>query len=187
MLHAIPFISLVTIFAASVLRGEAIRRKSGDRAWAFDSSKGKQRLAGLAFAASIVVLAIAGGVVAKDGQGEFPVIAAMLSGAGASIVIVAQVQMGRAWRVGVRHGDAPLFIRHGLFRFSRNPIFVGMMMIGLGVALNTSLWWVWLAWMAFVAACHVQVQIEEAHLRASFGDAYCDFASSTPRWIGIAR
>ena len=55
------------------------------------------------------------------------------------------------------------------------------------VALNTSLWWVWLAWMAFVAACHVQVQIEEAHLRASFGDAYCDFASSTPRWIGIAR
>ena len=56
-----------------------------------------------------------------------------------------------------------------------------------GVALNTSLWWVWLAWMAFVAACHVQVQIEEAHLRASFGDAYCDFASSTPRWIGIAR
>jgi protein-S-isoprenylcysteine O-methyltransferase Ste14 len=187
MLHAIPFIALVTIFAASVLRGEAILRKTGDRAWAFASAKGKQRLAGPAFAASIAVLAIVGGVVAKDGRGEFPAIAAMLSGSGAAIVIVAQIQMGRAWRVGVRHGDAPLFIRHGLFRFSRNPIFVGMMMIGLGVALNTSLWWVWLAWLAFVAACHVQVQIEEAHLHASFGDAYRAFVHSVPRWIGIAR
>lgn len=187
MLHDIPFIALVTIFAASVLRGEAIRRKSGDRAWAFASAKGKQRLAGLAFAASIAVLAIAGGIAARDGKGAFPVIAAMLSGAGAAIVIVAQIQMGRAWRVGVRHGDAPSFVRRGLFRFSRNPIFVGMIMIGLGVALDASLWWAWLAWLAFVTACHVQVQIEEAHLSASFGDAYRAFADAVPRWIGLAR
>lgn len=187
MLLTIPFIALVTIFAGSVLRGEAIRRKSGDRAWAFASAKGKQRLAGLAFSASITLLAIAAGVVAEHGRGALPAIAAILSSGGAAIVIVAQIQMGRAWGVGVRHGDAPLFIRHGLFRFSRNPIFVVMILLGFGVALNASLWWVWLAWLAFVAACHVQVQIEEAHLHASFGDAYRAFADSAPRWIGIAR
>lgn len=193
MLHNIPLIALATIFAASVLRGESIRRKSHDRAWAFASARGKQRIAGLAFVSSIAALAIAGGIVAIDGNGAFaiiaaaPIIAAALSIAGAAMVIVAQIQMGRAWRVGVRHGDAPLFVRHGLFRFSRNPIFVGMMMIGLGVALSASLWWAWLAWLAFVTACNVQVQIEEAHLSASFGDEYGAFANSVPRWIGFTR
>lgn len=186
-MHTIPFIALVTIFAASVLRGEAIRRKSGDRAWAFASATGKQRLAGLTFAASIFALAIAGALVIGNGQGAFPSIAALVSIAGAGAVIVAQLQMGRAWRVGVRHGDAPLFVRHGLFRYSRNPIFVGMMMTGFGVALSASVWWAWLAFLAFVIACHVQVKIEEAHLAENFGDTYLAFTKSVPRWIGFAR
>lgn len=184
MFQIVPFAALVLIFGASVLRGEAIRRRSGDRSWAFLSAKGKQRVAGSVFAASIAVLAVAAGIIALNGQGAFPTISAIFSAAGAAIVVVAQIQMGRAWRVGVRHGDAPLFVRHGLFGFSRNPIFAGMIMVGLGVALSTSFWWAWAAWLAFVVACHVQVGIEEAHLADSFGTEYAMFCNSVPRWIG---
>lgn len=185
MLEMIPFATLAAIFCASLLRGASVKRKTGDHPWAFASAKGKQRIAGLAFAGSIAVLVVAGAVSATNIPSAFSIVAAILSIVGATIVIIAQIQMGRAWRVGVRHGDAPLFVRHGLFRFSRNPIFVGMMMIGLGVALTSSAWWAWAAWSAFLVACHMQVQIEEAHLTESFGDGYRAFLGSVPRWFGL--
>lgn len=95
--------------------------------------------------------------------------------------------MGRAWRVGVRKGDAPLFVQHGLFRFSRNPVFVGMMLIGFGIAVPANSWWAWMAMLAFVLACCEQVRIEEAHLKDSFGVAYINFKNDIPRWIGIPK
>lgn len=130
MLDAVPFIAFVSIVIASLLRGEVISRRSGDRAWAFTAARGKQRAAGLAFALGIVASAAAGLDAAVAGGRDHPIIGAFVAIVGAAVVIVAQIQMGRAWRVGVRAGDAPLFIRHGLFRFSRNPIFVGMALIG---------------------------------------------------------
>lgn len=185
MLQMIPFAALIVIFCASLLRGASVKRQTGDHPWAFASAKGKQRIAGLGFASSIAAIAVAGWVSAMKTPSAFSIFAAIISIVGAAIVIVAQIQMGRAWRVGVRHGDAPLFVRHGLFRFSRNPIFVGMMMIGLSVALSASLWWAWAAWLTCLAACYAQVQIEEAHLIESFGDAYRAFRESVPRWVGF--
>lgn len=95
--------------------------------------------------------------------------------------------MCRAWRVGFREGDAPLFVSHGLFRYSRNPIFVGMMQVGLSAAIVSGTWWSWTALALFVVSCAVQVRIEEAHLEASFGDAYRAFRRQVPRWLGLAR
>ena len=93
--------------------------------------------------------------------------------------------MGRAWRVGVREGDAPLFVLHGPFRFIRNPIFVGMMLVGLAVAMVSGTCWSWVALALFIASSAVQVRIEEAHLEANFGQAYRDFRSTIPRWLGM--
>lgn len=116
MLEAVPRIALVAIFGASLLRGEAIRRQSRDRAWAFTDSRGKQRVAGLAFALSILVSAIAGLQALLSGARGYPIAGALLAIVGAAFVIVAQIQMGRTWRVGARQDDAPLFIKHGLLR-----------------------------------------------------------------------
>lgn len=187
MLDTVPLLALVVILGASLLRGEAIRRNSGDRAWAFAEARGKQRAAGLAFVLAIAVLAVASFKTAVQGGGGHPLLGALVAAAGAALVIVAQIQMGRAWRVGVRANDAPVFISHGLFRFSRNPIFVGMILIGLGIAITTGTWWSWIALAAFVGACAVQVGIEEAHLSASFGDTYRDYARRVPRWAGLGR
>jgi len=90
-------------------------------------------------------------------------------------------------RVGVREGDAPLFVRHGLFRFSRNPIFAGMIFIGLSIAVSANIWWAWVALLTFALACHAQVRIEERHLSKSFGAAYEQFCDEVPRWIGISK
>lgn len=183
-LHSIPLLAMLSIVAATLVRGIAIRRKTGDRPWAFASAKGVQRIAGSSFAFSVAAL-IAAAALAPVSDTGWTIPAAIIATVGAAIVVVAQVQMGRAWRVGVREGDAPLFISHGLFRYSRNPIFVGMMLVGLSAAMVSGTWWSWSALAVFIASCAVQVRIEEAHLEASFGQSYREFRSSVPRWLGF--
>ena len=185
-LHSVPFVAMMAIVVATLVRGMAIRRATGDRPWAFASAKGVQRIAGSSFALSVAALLVAA-ALAPDNGTNWTILAAIVSLAGAAIVIVAQVQMGRAWRIGVREGDAPLFVSHGLFRYSRNPIFVGMMLVGLSAAIVSGTWWSWVALVLFVLSCIVQVRIEEAHLEASFGDAYRAFRRQVPRWLGLAH
>lgn len=183
-LHSIPLLAMLSIVAATLVRGIAIRRKTGDRPWAFASAKGVQRIAGSSFAFSVAALIAAAALAPVSDTGR-TITAAIIAIVGAAIVMVAQVQMGRAWRVGVREGDAPLFISHGLFRYGRNPIFLGMMLVGLSAAMVSGTWWSWSALAVFIASCAVQVRIEEAHLEASFGQSYREFRSSVPRWVGF--
>jgi protein-S-isoprenylcysteine O-methyltransferase Ste14 len=185
--HSVPFMAMLAIVTATLLRGVAVRRTSGDRPWAFASAKGVQRIAGTSFALSVASLLVAAALAPAKVVTISTVSAALLALIGATIVIVAQVQMGRAWRVGVREGDAPLFVSRGLFRFSRNPIFVGMMLVGLATAMAFGAGWSWAAFALFVLSCTVQVRIEETHLEASFGDSYRAFCNQVPRWLGIAR
>lgn len=185
-LHSVPFVAMMAIVVATLVRGMAIRRATGDRPWAFASAKGVQRIAGSSFALSVAALLVAA-ALAPDNGTNWTILAAIVSLAGAAIVIVAQVQMGRAWRIGVREGDAPLFVSHGLFRYSRNPIFVGLMLVGLSAAIVSGTWWSWSALVLFALSCIVQVRIEEAHLEASFGDAYRAFSRQVPRWLGLAH
>lgn len=134
-----PFATMLAIIEATLLRGIAIRRATGDRPWAFASAKGVQRVVGASFALSVAVL-IGASACPRMNDSFSNVAAALLALIGTAIVIVAQVQMGRAWRVGVREGDAPLFVSHGLFRFGRNPIFVGMMFAGFGATMVSGTW-----------------------------------------------
>ncbi len=185
-LHAIPVIAMLAIVVATLVRSVAIRCATGDRPWAFAAARGVQRVAGSSFAISVAALLVAAALVPTTQASWQSFATALIALTGATIVIAAQMQMGRAWRVGVREGDAPLFVSHGLFQFSRNPIFVGMMLVGLSAAMVSGTWWGWAALMLFVSSCVVQVRIEEAHLEKSFGDAYRDFRRRVPRWLGLA-
>jgi protein-S-isoprenylcysteine O-methyltransferase Ste14 len=187
LLQFVPFAAMIAIIAATVLRGIVLRRRTGDRPLAFLDATGIQRIAGLSFAASTAALIVASGMAAWDRTADLALLAAIVAFVGAAVVIVAQVQMGRAWRIGVRGGDAPLFISHGLFRFSRNPIFVGMILVGLAAAMASGLWWAWTALAVFILSCAVQVRIEEKHLEASFGQTYRAFRATVPRWLGWKR
>lgn len=186
MLSLVPLLLFLLVVAATLVRGRSVRTGSGIHAWAFFEARGVQRAAGLAFALSVAVLVVATALLGAGTIHSAP--APLAAGSaimalGTLIVVVAQRQMGNAWRVGVRAGDAPLFVTAGLFRFSRNPIFVGMIAMALGAALAVGLWWGWAAGLAFAIACHVQVRIEEAHLAHAFGTDYEDFRRATPRWL----
>ncbi len=189
LLNWIPLIAMAVMVLASLWRGRSVRRNTGTSAWAFLKTTGKARLAGILFVASIGTISYASGIVAARPEIVQPdaIIAAVLSILGVAIVIIAQLQMGAAWRIGFREGDAPVFISHGLYRFGRNPIFLGMILLSIGTAIALAIWWVWLAAVLFALSAHLSVLLEEQHLSKNFGDGYSAFKARVPRWIGIGR
>lgn len=75
-------------------------------------------------------------------------------------------------------------VTSGPFRFSRNPLYVGLalLMVGFSVAYE-SLWALLLIVPAMIAIRQLTVLPEEAYLEREFGDAYRRYASSVRRWI----
>ncbi|WP_099864938.1 methyltransferase family protein [Pararhizobium haloflavum] len=107
----------------------------------------------------------------------------MFASAGAALTLFARSEMGRRWRIGVP-GEAPDgLVTQGLFAYSRNPVFVGMIAVALGLATAVPSPSALLAAAAFVFACNMQVTDEERFLAAAFGDEYDSYRAAVRRWV----
>jgi protein-S-isoprenylcysteine O-methyltransferase Ste14 len=97
--------------------------------------------------------------------------------------VVAQVHMGQSWRIGIDYQHRTPLITSGVFRYSRNPIFVGMMasVAGLFAVLPCAL--TLLLLVMTVALIQIQVSLEEQHLQRLHGDDYADYCRRVPRWL----
>ena len=72
----------------------------------------------------------------------------------------------------------------GIHGWSRNPIYVGMLLLyaGIGVAARSP-WILILALPLFVILRYGVVAREEAYLERRFGDAYRDYKAHVRRWL----
>ena len=107
--------------------------------------------------------------------------------AGLAVVALAQRQMGASLRVGLPDEPTAL-VRAGLFRWVRNPIFLGMLLGIAGVVLVVPSLWSAALWLAAAAAIGIQTRLEEEHLRTRHGEAYLSYASRVGRFFpGVGR
>ncbi len=114
---------------------------------------------------------------------EVRLIAAWLILAGAlAVVAVAQAQMGSSWRIGI-DPKATALREHGLFGRSRNPIFLGMraMLVGLFLIMPNALSLAFL--LLGEVLIQIQVRFEEMHLERLHEDEYRSYRSRVPRWL----
>ena len=75
-------------------------------------------------------------------------------------------------------------ITDGPFRFSRNPMYVGFLLLLVGAAFFVNTWCALLAPLVFLMAARFwYIPFEENRMRATFGTAYDDYAWTTRRWI----
>lgn len=90
-----------------------------------------------------------------------------------------------------RAGTSPLHERPttnvvpgGVFNWSRNPIYVGMTLICVGLAFFFDRAWIIAGTVPAVLVIHfIVIAREEAFLEAKFGQAYLDYKRQVRRWI----
>jgi len=80
--------------------------------------------------------------------------------------------------------STPEIISTGVYRFTRNPMYlgVGLLQAGLGVALANT-WAVLLGPVTWAVIQRIAIRHEEAYLERKFGAAYTDYRRAVRRWI----
>ena len=82
------------------------------------------------------------------------------------------------------HKPSLVLVGEGPYRFTRNPMYVGLILLMLGLSLIFSLdWGVLIAPLFALVLHHGVVLREEAYLSQKFGDAYRAYLERTRRWV----
>jgi protein-S-isoprenylcysteine O-methyltransferase Ste14 len=110
---------------------------------------------------------------------------AALGFGGLALMVQAQLELGASWRIGIDPNARPGLVTHGWYRFSRNPIFLFMLISWCGLALL-----LWNVMTAIVLALVLfttrrQVMKEEAALLQAYGEEYREYARRVGRFVPV--
>lgn len=106
---------------------------------------------------------------------------------GDAIFLLSVLCMKDSWRAGIPDRDQTKLVTNGIYRFSRNPAFLGFdfMYIGVFLMYCNPLTAVFTAFS--ILMLHLQILQEEKYLVDAFGEAYCEYCAQTYRYLGRKR
>ena len=115
-------------------------------------------------------------------RGIYWIIGAVLIVFGEWIRLAGVAAAGTATRR--RSRDVQRLVTYGIFRWVRNPLYVGNFFIWMGfVVISGVLWFLPVAIVIFALEYTLIVAYEEGVLESIFGQEYLDYKRETPRWI----
>jgi protein-S-isoprenylcysteine O-methyltransferase Ste14 len=84
----------------------------------------------------------------------------------------------------VPHHPVATLLTGGAYRISRNPMYTGLAIAYLGVALLFGSWWPLVLWpLVILAVRQLVIRPEEQYLIQRFGQTYTDYQSRVRRWL----
>lgn len=188
---AIPVMFFVTILLSLLLPMVRFRVRHG--MWpmvGFQRTTGPVRVIYAAGAAWLVIFTVwIGGrffLSASPNEVQPPLATSILgwtlSAAGLAMLVVAQAQMGRSWRIGIDPNPTALVTR-GLYQFTRNPIYSAVLLLLLGLVFIAPGVATFALWLSVAIGVSVQVRLEERHLLAQHGASFRAYASRVGRFL----
>jgi protein-S-isoprenylcysteine O-methyltransferase Ste14 len=78
-------------------------------------------------------------------------------------------------------------ITKGLYRFSRNPMYIGLLLMQTGVGIACASWLYLLLTLVLMIMLNAVLPSEERYCLYRYGDDYQKYKNSTPKWIGIPK
>lgn len=104
--------------------------------------------------------------------------------AGVLVFVIAMGTMRDSWRAGIPEKDRTELVTAGIYRWSRNPAFLGfdLMYFGLLTAFFNPIHLIFAAFAAVML--HLQILQEEEFLTGVFGEEYVRYRARTGRYFG---
>ncbi len=82
------------------------------------------------------------------------------------------------------HGSVSQVVTSGIYRFTRNPIYLGFLLLVIGLPLHSGFYWGLMTAPFFVFTMNrLVIEHEETYLRGKFGEAYTSYTSRVRRWL----
>jgi protein-S-isoprenylcysteine O-methyltransferase Ste14 len=82
------------------------------------------------------------------------------------------------------HGSTTQLVISGIYHFTRNPMYLGLLLIVIGLPLYFGLFWGIVTAPVFIFVMdHLVIQHEEIYLERKFKEAYIDYRSRVRRWV----
>jgi len=108
----------------------------------------------------------------------------LIAAAGVACVASARILFLRTGQNPTPWSPTPELIAKGPYRFTRNPMYLGIttLLVGAGIA-NNVLWISLFAPVALAIVHVIAVVKEEAYLAAKFGDSYVAYAARVRRYV----
>jgi protein-S-isoprenylcysteine O-methyltransferase Ste14 len=103
---------------------------------------------------------------------------------GAASYIAAIITMKTNWRAGFAEGQNTELVTDGVYKYSRNPAFVGFDLFNFGCAMAFPNALTIVFALLSAVLFHIQIKGEEDFLESAFGGAYQSYKADTMRYIG---
>ena len=104
--------------------------------------------------------------------------------AGIALNVGGFITQKRAGTDPIPFNPSTRIVSHGLYRFSRNPMYIGFALWTLAAAiLVNSLWTLLAVPIGLVLVNQLVVRREERYLERKFGDEYLSYKRRVRRWI----
>jgi protein-S-isoprenylcysteine O-methyltransferase Ste14 len=78
-------------------------------------------------------------------------------------------------------------ITKGLYSISRNPMYIGLILMQVGLGIICSSWVYLLLTLVLFILLNENLSAEERYCLYRYGDSYRQYKNITPRWIGIPK
>jgi len=102
---------------------------------------------------------------------------------GLTIMIVGQITLWQNYSGFVVIKKGHQLITHGIYRFTRNPIYLGAIMVFAGLPVYAASVYGFLAMFAQIPVFLFRIKMEEKMLAEHFGDEYETYRNTTKRLI----
>ena len=181
-------------FALAVALNLAIQRRRGIRAFVLSADPGRRRLevvaisglAGWFLAACTEGLPAVGprlGPVLLD-HAALDLVGMGCMSVGLAIGLTAYVHMGRSWRIGIDESVRESLVTHGVFAWSRNPIYLFVDLFAVGVLLASGRLFFCFGSPLVVLGVHLRILEEERFLERTYENAFEAYRRRTRRYWG---
>ncbi len=112
------------------------------------------------------------------------IIVAVFGLSGLTIASAGFLQLRRAGTELRPDRPTTALVTGGIYRHSRNPLYVSLALIYVALALAADNWWALVLILPTLALIRTGVIArEEAYLERKVGDAYCDYKARVRRWL----